>query len=206
MSGINKSRMWCGIGYPENMIETWEDDIGDIYQLPYAYCIHDKDKEKDGSPRKIHVHIILVWNNPTTHKHALTVFNQLSRDGSIAFSTCEAVIGARNQYEYLIHNTENAIKKNKYLYPVENRITGNNFDIGIYEQLSVKEKDEITKELCDLIIDNNIMNFRNFYILVRDNLSDDHFRVFKSNSGLFERLIKGNYHDNSTSTDSVKGA
>ena len=43
-----KNRYWSGIAYPENMIDTWQDDIGDIVQLPYAYCIHDKDLLLDG--------------------------------------------------------------------------------------------------------------------------------------------------------------
>ncbi|MBR5544618.1 MAG: hypothetical protein IKU66_04015, partial [Clostridia bacterium] len=73
MGEINKARFWVGVLYPENMVEDWETKIGDIVQLPYAYCIHDKDLEKDGDDRKVHTHIILAFPNTTTQKHAFNV-------------------------------------------------------------------------------------------------------------------------------------
>ena len=38
----------------------WKNEIGDLLGYPYAYCIHDKDKTKDGEARKTHVHMILA--------------------------------------------------------------------------------------------------------------------------------------------------
>ena len=38
-----KVRYWWGILYPENMIENWKDQIEDVLQLPFCYCVHDKD-------------------------------------------------------------------------------------------------------------------------------------------------------------------
>ena len=38
-----KVRYWWGILYPENMIENWKDEIEDVLQLPFCYCVHDKD-------------------------------------------------------------------------------------------------------------------------------------------------------------------
>ena len=37
-------------------------------------------------------------------------------------------------YNYLIHDTDSCRKQGKYLYKVEDRICGNGFDIGLYEQ------------------------------------------------------------------------
>ncbi len=52
----------------------------------------------------------------------------------------------RSTYEYLIHNTESCEKKNKH-DTQEERITGNGFDIGFYEQVSASEKQEMLKEI-----------------------------------------------------------
>lgn len=185
-----KARYWVGVGYPENMIDTWKEDIGDLVQLPFAYCVHDKDVNGDGEDRKTHVHLILAFPNTTTYKNALSVFQRL---GKLAFNTCEPVINIRSKYEYLIHNTEECRKKKKYLYKVSERITGNNFDIGSYEQISLGQKKQMRTELSRLIIDNNIMNYTDFYANVISNYSDDYEDIVSSYSGHFERLCKGNY-------------
>lgn len=193
-NSISKARLWVGIGYPENMIDGWQDDIGDKLQVPYAYCVHDQCQDKNGDPRKEHVHLIIAFNNTTTLNHALDVLNTLSCDGKKAFSTCEAVINARHAYDYLIHDTEDCKKKNKKLYDASKRICGNGFDIGCYEQLSAARKAEITKELCFIIREKKFSNFMDFFGYCSDNLSDEYFEVLDVKSAFLERLIKGNYH------------
>lgn len=189
-----KTRYWVAVLYPENMIDTWEEDIGDIVQLPYAYCFHDISKDTKSEHRKDHVHMILVWPNTTTYKSALAVFNALSKHGKNCLSTCQRCISIRGSYDYLIHDTETCRKKGKELYPKENRITGNNFDIGAYEQLDLCVKNEMLKEMCDMIMKEGFVNFGDFYMHVVTNLDDfNYFDLLKTYSGLFERLTKSNW-------------
>lgn len=197
----SKAKYWTAVLYPENMVQDWQEQIGDIIGLPYCYCIHDKDtlgkykpKDKEEYQRKAHVHMIIAFNNTTTYKHAMEIFNQLSIEGKQALNTCQAVNAIRNAYEYLIHNTETSKKQGKYQYSTQERISGNNFDIGSYEQLSIDDKNKMAKELCDIIINNGISNFADFYDLVMKNLGFEYFEIIKSYSGLYERLCKGNYH------------
>lgn len=192
-----KARYWTGELYPENLIEDWEDQIAQKLQLPFAYCIHDKDKTKDGTPRKAHVHVLIAFPNTTTYKHALSVFKALDKNkgGPTACNKCERVLGVRYIYDYLIHDTANARKEGKYLYDVSERVEGNNFDIGNYEQLSSTEKLDMLDELCDDIIEQDFRNFRQFYLYVRENRDKEYREIIKANSGLLDRLIKGNYQD-----------
>lgn len=193
MAKIEKARFWTAVLYPENMRENWEQDIGDILQYPYAYCVHDLDKDSQSEHRKNHVHILIAFPNTTTYKHAMNVFDRLSSDGKAALNKIEAVIGIRNVYEYLIHNTEDCRRKGKYLYPATARITGNNFDIGSYEQLSTADKFKMSKELCDLIYEQNITNFADFYLYAINNLGEEYFELIQTNSGFYNRLINGNW-------------
>lgn len=188
----NKARYWCGILYPENMIKDWHEEIGDLLQLPYCYCVHDRDRNSDGETRKTHVHLIIVFPNTTTYKHAMTVFNSLSGEND-CLSTCEPVFNVRHMYNYLIHDTDTCKKKGKFLYHPSDRISGNNFDIGSFEQLSIAEKEDIAQELCDIIVQQGFTNFVDFYMYVRSNTDSSYFSVFKSYSGMFERLCKGNF-------------
>lgn len=190
---INKARYWCGVLYPENMRDDWQEEIDDFLQLPYAYCVHDMDTDSKSEHRKKHVHLIIVFPNTTTKKHAMSVFEQLAAEGRIALNTIQAVISIRSMYDYLIHDTDGCRKKEKFLYPKSARVIGNNFDIGSYEQISSAEKMDMSRELADLIMLEKFLDFGEFYMFVMSNYTDSYFEILKTNSGFYERLIKSNY-------------
>lgn len=198
-----KARYWAGVCYPENMRPGWEDEVGDILQLPGSYCIHDKDhlanykpkKDADDADRqrKKHVHFILAFGNTTTYSTALQTFLRLSADGKQCINKVEAVNNIRHMYDYLIHDTETCKKQGKYLYDKADRHDFNLFDIGAYEQVSAAEKTDMAQELADVIVDMNFTNFTKFYMYVKSNYDKTYFEVFKTYSGFFERLTRGNY-------------
>lgn len=194
MAKIDKARFWTGVLYPENMRDDWEVQIGDIVQYPYAYCKHTQDKDSKSEHRKDHVHIILAFPNTTTYKHAMSVFSLLSAEGKKALNKVEAVIGIRNVYDYLIHDTEACKKQGKELYDPSERITGNNFDIGAYEQLGTAEKNEMFIQMSQAIREQGFTNYMDFYEYVVDTYEDmNYIEVMRAYSGHFERLTRGNY-------------
>ena len=188
-----KARYWAGILYPENMRDGWEDDIGHLLQVPYAYCVHDADLQSTGEERKPHVHVMICYSNTTTARAAYMVLDRLSKEDFHCLSTVESVNSVRHMYEYLIHNTEDCRKKGKHQYEPASRITGNNFDIGCFEQISQADKANMCKELCDMIIEQQITNFADFYLFVMTNYDMAYFDILKTYSGLFERILKGVY-------------
>ena len=189
-----KTRYFVAVMYPESMIPNWKDEIDDIIQRPFAYCIHDKDLCKDGvTLRKEHVHIMIAFNNSTTTKHALEVYNLLSQKGK-NIKYCEMVINVRNKFEYLIHNTEKAKKDGKYLYDESERILGNSFDIGAYEQLSLSDKRNIRKSIAAIINKFHFLSFSELDEYVREHLSDEYYDEFTSHQGYFANLVRGHYN------------
>lgn len=188
-----KAKYWTCVCYPENMIETWKDDIGNILQNPYAYCVHDGDQDGNEDQRKEHVHIILAFPNTTTYKTALGLFQKLSAPGRICCNTCEQIRNIRFVYNYLIHDTEDCRKKGKHLYKASERITGNNFDIGSFEQLSTEDKRKMADEIEDFIYEHNIYNYADLNYYVKNNFDSQYREVIKSYSGHFDRLCKGMY-------------
>lgn len=185
-----KYRYYVAVLYPESMVEGWKENIGDILQLPYVYCIHDKDKlSDDEEDRKVHVHVLIAFNNTTTWKHALSVFQGLQPNCKY----CEPVYFVRHMFEYLIHNTEDCKKKHKHLYDKSERIEGNHFDIGSYEQLSIGDKEDMLFELADYIVQNHIGNFTDFYMDFVRKFGKEYRQILRTYSGFLERLCKGNY-------------
>lgn len=189
-----KSKYWVGVLYPENMIPQWQDKVAETVQLPCVYCVHDKCVDTAGNPRKVHVHMMIVFRNTTTYKHALSVFNMLSAEGKTAVNTIKRVLGVRNMYNYLIHDTEDCRKKRKHLYDKAERVECNGFDIGVYEQLSQDEKEDMLDEMCEAIMENGFTNFYECFAFVKSNYDKAYVRVFRQHSGFFERLARGRFH------------
>lgn len=192
-----KNRQWTAVLYNENMLNGWHEELDTLVQLPYAYCVHDKGLAlESGEHRKVHTHMILVWPAPTTYKHACEVFNRLSAPGKTAFSKIEPVYSARQMYDYLIHDTADCRKKGKYIFSQEERITGNNYDIGAYEQVSQQDKNEMFDKLTDMILAYEITNYADFIIRSRLDYGEEQELVrdvTRAWSGYFDRLIKGVY-------------
>lgn len=194
MAVTSKNRYWVGVLYLENMIPDWKDCIADLLQLPFCYCIHDADTDSLSEHRKDHLHLIICFPNTTTYKHAMEVFMLLSAPGRIAINTCQAVINVRFMYEYLIHNTDACRSKGKHLYKASERISGNNFDIGNFEQVSLAEKRLMRQEIAHLVIERRITNFIILYQHVIGAYDSPEYEdLLASQSGFFERLCKGNY-------------
>lgn len=194
MADVVKAKYWWGVLYPENMIDDWQNKIGDIIQLPFAYCVHNKDICSELEQRKEHLHLIVVWNNNTTYKSAFNLFNKLSKDGFRCLNKIEPVVSIRHAYDYLIHNTDSCRKQKKYRYDEKERISGNLFDIGAYEQVSMLEKTLVCKEISIIIKEHKFINFLDVFDYVISHFEEPvYFEVLKTYSGFFDRLCKGNF-------------
>ena len=190
----SKARYWVAVCYPENMREDWQDVIDELLQVPYVYCVHDKDTtSKDEEDRKVHVHIMIAFSNTTTYKNALSIFKTLNAEGKDAVPTCQKVNNVRWMYDYLIHDTENAKKKNKHQYDPAERISGNNFDIGAYEQISEADKKVMRREVREIIKSECITNFMDLMEYVDCFMGSEYEDLVYCQSAFFERLTRGMY-------------
>lgn len=191
---IENDRYWMVSMYTENMLPTWKDDIDELLRRPYSYCVHDKDKDEFGKLRKEHVHIILAYPNTTTYKHAYNLFNRLTVPGKISIHQIEACINVRNCDNYLIHDTDDCRKKGKFQYSIDERIRGNDYDIGAYEQVSIQEQNEIVVEISNLICVEQIQNYADLFEYLLANFDDwKYFNCLRSHSSHFNRLCDGVY-------------
>lgn len=207
-NNINKANIWCGITYPENMVEGWEDKAPELLQgIPFAYCVHDKDLAKD-EERKAHVHWILYFceikKGTTTRKYATDVLNLLSAPGKQCAIPAEACLNLEYAWNYLIHDTETARKDGKYQYPRESRITGNTFDIERYKQLSTEQKQIMLRELCDFVHARKIMDIDTLYSHIQNDFTENYFQVFTANNALLDRLCRGVYNKRQRSIQPVE--
>lgn len=192
----NKARYWLHILYPENMRDDWQVCIGDLLEVPYAYCVHDKDKSGHDGDRKVHVHLITAWENGSqTSKRAWETVEALALPGRVCSLVPRASGKIDHSYEYLIHNTESAKKAGKHLYSLDERITGNGFDIERYIVLDSDEKEKMARELCDFAVDGEYRNMARFYVDMQRKFPEKYFTIYKANSAMIDRIIRGNYFE-----------
>lgn len=190
------NRYWQGILYLDHIETDWKERIGSICTNAYECILHDSDINKDGSKRKEHIHLIIVWNNTTNALSAFKMFSKigiaLSKDGQSVFAsnTLEAIDNIGNAHRYMTHNTDDAIKKKKYLYSQEDLISGNGFDIGMYEQLDKGEESQIKTEIEALIIEKRIKNYLKLKLTVRQLNDSRYIKVLEKNIYEFNALTR----------------
>lgn len=190
---INKARYWWAVLYQENMRPDWREKIDDLVQLPFAYCEHTRDRDTKSEHRKDHVHLIVVNPNTTTYKHAMSIFNLLSADGRKALNKCEACVDIRHCYDYLIHDTDSCRKQGKEPYDPSERIEGNNFDIGSYEQLDSADKQEMLRELVGFIISEKFTNINDFTVHALRDFGDRYWPIIVAYNRMLDGYCAGNY-------------
>lgn len=174
-----KSRNFTFLLYPdgEGFPSDWEERLEKI-GVPIAISpLHDKDKDrKNGGLLKRHYHGIYIANNPVT---AESVRNKLRAVLSSEDIECKAVARVQIVYEslesvylYLTHESKDAIKKNKYRYDKSDIKHISNFDIARYIVVDVETKNQVLKNLLQIIRAYSIPNVLDLHDFIEENGED----------------------------------
>lgn len=177
----NKKRNWAFVVYPESLPDNWIDQLRMTGLKAVISPLHDKDVNPDGTIKKPHYHVIVVYSGPTSYNVVKSVaVDQLNGASPIPL---EAV---RGYYRYLTHmdNPE------KYQYSKSDLIHLNGFDIRDYSELTSSEKDEIKKRLIELINEYGVIEYSTFINLVMSRGDSDQFHEATANTIFFNAYIK----------------
>lgn len=142
-----KKRNWAFVLYLDSAPEDWK-DILKLKGLPMAISpLHDKDINPDGSPKKPHYHIILVFGNPTTYNNVKSITDELNQPIPIPLES------VRGMYRYLTHKDN----PEKYQYDDNLIELYNAFDVT--DVLNNFEVFQALKEIQSLIVELNILEY-----------------------------------------------
>lgn len=141
---------------------VWSEDLKDSYQKK----IDDLKLAIDGKKKlylKPHYHVIYVAKNNVTADSVRKKFqNILGRDALAEVKIIATSV--RNMYDYLTHESVDAIAKKKHVYDKKDILCLNNFDIDRYDELDSADKKELFYNVLDLVLD---YGFRNIIELER---------------------------------------
>ena len=156
-----KSRGWITIVYPESADKNWFSILSEIGLQSIVSPLHSLDVNADGSPKKPHYHVLLLWDAPTTYSNAQNYVDMISGVG------CIAMASLRGSARYFCHldNPE------KHRYDTsEVRTTG-----GLcYDDLITSATDDllILYEIFDFIDEVLITSYRQLLIYARQERPD----------------------------------
>lgn len=153
-----KARHFTFLLYPESVPGDWKDRLESLGICMAVSPLHDKDKSeiKDQEFKKPHYHVIYIAKNPVTVD---AVRNKIKRClGDKTVNHVEIVDNVQNAYLYLTHESKDAKRKNKHVYPRADITLLNDFDIDRYVTLDDAQKKDLKILIMNLINKKHIVN------------------------------------------------
>ena len=92
-----RTRNYVSILYPESAVKDWQEVLASQHVQAVVSPLHDKDISADGTPKKPHYHVMILFQSPKTEKQAQGIFD------SIGGIKCQAVNDTRSQLRYFCH-------------------------------------------------------------------------------------------------------
>ena len=180
MSTIKKGRLWGFVCYPESVPLDWLDYLQNTGLEIAISPLHNMDIEPTGEIKKEHWHVILKYDGPTTYNHVKEITDYLNAPRPIKLE------GLRGMYRYHLHldNPE------KYQYNDNDRILLNGFDTSAVNGLTETEINKIKWVLTDMIEKENILEYRDLIVLLKNDDCNELFEVASKNVVFLNAYIK----------------
>lgn len=216
-SSKSKARNFAFILYPESIPTNWEECLTKIGVSMAVSPIHDKDvSEKEYEDmtdeekeivdnggtlfKKAHYHVIYIAHNPVTVESVRKKLKRALGDKSV--SHIEIVDNVQYYFNYLTHETKDAIRKKKYKYDKKDIVYINDFDIDRYVKLDESQKRILKNRLLELAETNHLVNYTDLMAYVRVHADELHLGsiydvvdVVTMNSGGFRLVFDANYQN-----------
>lgn len=185
-TGRGRTRSYATLVYPESAPENWMTVLSDLVVPALVSPLHDHDLTDEGTLKKPHYHVMLLFDSVKTPAQAQEVFDKIGGVG------CEAVRSVKAHARYLCHLDH----PDKAQY---NQDDVRQFGGACFYDLVQCVIDHYTAlaEIMDFCDDNQIYSFRNLLHLCRM----EHFEWFRAlcDGGSYivkEYLKTANWEDN----------
>lgn len=219
---VVKSRYFFGLLYPESLPEDWLMKLESIGQPMAISPLHDRDIDMDATEdsstgeviyKKPHYHFIYIANNPVTENSVLNKIRRaLGNDRAINKVTVP-FSSLRNYYDYLSHESKDAIAKRKFVYDKADIQLLNNFDISRYDQMDVEEKTRVLMAIVTMIRYESLQNINDLWDYLEEEGYDLYdlnnlkvLDVLKTNSSLLRLCFDGSYQKGARKRKTAKTA
>ena len=192
-----RARTWTFILYPESAPENWR-YILDGYHIPWVESpLHDKDVNPDGTVKKAHRHIILLFDGKKSFEQVKDITDALNAP------IPQKTANTKGLVRYLIHmdNPE------KHQYKREDIICHSGADIEQYFEISSASRERILWDIMEFIRDEKITSYSAFIGYCQDTDNREWFSIATRYYTLAIRtLIDSIYQDQKEPKDNINNA
>lgn len=146
----SRRREYAFILYPESCSPDWLSFVTELQQ-PFFWILHDKDLNPDGSLKKPHYHVMIMFDNPRSENSLRKLSNRCGGNGHLS-----VLMSRRGYARYLCHldNPE------KYQYDPETDLheaCGADYKHETISRTELKNlKSKMIREMFKFIDDNQI--------------------------------------------------
>jgi hypothetical protein len=163
----NRTRNWNFILYPESASINWRELIDETRIEWIESPLHDKDLNSDGTPKKAHYHITLLFPSNKSYEQVKELTDTLNSTSPIK---CQSVKGS---IRYMIHKDN----PEKYQYNWNDIRCYGGADLNSLCSPTSTERMQIQKDIIEYIRSNGIMEFFDIVNYAMDEKLDDWLNV-----------------------------
>lgn len=184
MAKVLKKRNWAFLLYPESAPSNWMDIIQQTGLPCVISPLHDKDVNADGTLKKPHYHVVLIYSGPTTYSVVQAFTESLNQP------IPQALDSIKGYYRYLTHKDN----PEKAQYDESEIKTLNGFNIADYTELTRSEISKIKSNIQKFIRENDITEYAQLMDYLQDDEMNIEYDIASSNTMFFDRYISSRRH------------
>jgi hypothetical protein len=180
-----RTRTWCIVVYPDSAPSNWR-EILDLAQIEWIESpLHDKDVNPDGSLKKPHWHVLLIFGGVKSYEQVVSIAE------SVNAPIPQRCHNAKASVRYMAHLDH----ADKHKYPTSEIIGHGGADVSEFLRPSASERYTLIQEMINFIKENQITEFQDLVDYSITNRIDDWFPLLCDNSTLFvDKYIKSQRH------------
>ncbi len=185
--GKQRTRNFATVLYPESAPSDWKTLLQEQCVPALISPLHDKDLNSDGTLKKEHYHVMILFEGVHTHEQAGEVFKKIGGVG------IEPIKCARAYARYLCHldNTD------KTRYDIEDVLAYSGADYETMISLAT-DKYSAIGEMIEFCIQNSIVSYAELLLYAKNNRTDWFHVLCDSGTVTIVQFLKSRYWEVNT--------
>lgn len=181
----SRTRNWTVVVYPDSAPENWRELLDDKHIEWVESPLHDRDVNADGTPKKPHWHILLLFGGVKT-------FEQVSE--FVGFLNCPIPVRVHNA-KSLVRYMAHLDNPDKVQYDLSKIISHGGVDIFDLLKPTSAERYTYIREMQQWCIDTGCVEFQDLFDYAAANRFDDWFPLLCDNSAfVMTQYLKSKRH------------
>ncbi len=169
-----RTRNWNFILYPESAPENWREIINETHIEWVESPLHNKDVNEDGTAKKGHYHITLLFPTDKSFEQVKEITNSVNAPIPIK---CQSVKGS---IRYMVHKDN----PEKFQYNWNDIKCYGGADLAALCAPTTTERQQIQKDIIEYIRSNGVMEFVDIVNYTIDEKLDNWFNILMNYSTL----------------------